>query len=438
MAAQTADIKDARVWDAPHSTRVIFDISTPVSYTVFSLKALDNNPHRIVVDFKSARVMRRFKQSLIRRGLVKNIRHGRSTAAGLRLVLDLSEEADPRTYLVRPSRVHGHRLVIDLIPKNVMARKLIRPASSPEMKSPLRVPTPHRALPPPVEARDVVVAIDAGHGGDDSGAVGLLGTREKDVALNIAKELANALNRQKGLRAVLVRERDYSVALEHRRSVAKDQHADLFISIHTNSAPRRSAQGISVYTLSKRGATTQAARLLAERENQSDEVGGEPGVHKDHTLSKVLMDLSQTSTLEASQHVARSVLDELRKVGKIHGQGLESAGFVVLKSHEIPSILIETGFISNPVEELKLRSPEYQKKMALSITRGVLVYLARQAPPNTLFSRRRHILAEGETLTDVARKYAVSPSELRVHNGLKKNEGVRPGEVLNIPSPTGS
>jgi N-acetylmuramoyl-L-alanine amidase len=288
--------------------------------------------------------------------------------------------------------------------------------------------------------RDIVVAIDAGHGGDDPGAIGLRGTKEKHVVMKISRRLARMVNRQPGMRAVLIRQGDYYINLHRRQEIARKHRADVFISVHADAARRRGAKGVSVYTLSKRGASSQAAKWLADKENLSDLLGGEMHSHKgDGTLAKVLFDLSQTSTIHASRDVARSILTQLSTHNPVHGKGMGRAGFVVLKSPDIPSVLVETGFISNPYEESRLRRSKHQRKIARSIFKGLLSYFTQHAPPNTVFAKKRnHVVARGETLADVARKYRIKLSRLKSYNGLPNRHKVRKGDIIAIPFRRGS
>jgi len=439
--AKTAvEVRKARLWDAPDHTRIIIELSKrPKSFHIFSLTHIKNKP-RVVIDIKSAIIGHSFHDVVYKKGIVKRVRSGKRKGGGLRLVIDLSEISKPRAYIRKLTRNKGYRLIVDLqkanpvrlksrsksrsksksrqtpiVDKSSVVAKLktkkskviakrkrstvksskVRSEKVQSRKMYSKLKKKRRFKPTPI--RDVIVAIDAGHGGDDPGAIGgKHGTREKDVVLNISRYLASMIRAQDGVQAVLIRNGDYFVDLKRRLKIARRVKADILISIHANSAHRSSASGISVYTLSKKGASSEAAKWLANRENRSDFVGGAQlkKSRRDDSLAKVLLDLSQTSTLQASVNIAQFVLAELRKVGNVHRGGLEKAGFVVLKSPDIPSILIETGFISNPREERKLRSKRYQKQVARYIMKGVIRYFVRHAPPNTRFARQQEILVK--------------------------------------------
>lgn len=284
--------------------------------------------------------------------------------------------------------------------------------------------------------RDLIIAIDAGHGGKDPGARGRHGTREKDVVLAIARKLARLIEREPGMKPVLIRDGDYFLRLRERIRRAHDHRADLFISIHADAFNDTRVHGSSVYVLSRRGASSEMARLLARHENTADLVGGVSLDDKDDLLKTVLLDLSQSASIEASTEVADKVLRELRRVGKVHKRSVQKAGFVVLKSPDIPSILVETAFISNPREERKLRDPRHQERMARAILAGVRGYFEQNPPPGTLIAARvreqRHVIRPGDTLSGIARRYDVSLRELKVANGLDSDR-LRVGDVLRIP-----
>lgn len=287
--------------------------------------------------------------------------------------------------------------------------------------------------------RDLIIAIDAGHGGVDPGALGPNGAQEKDVVLAIARQLANLVRAEAGMRPVMVRDGDTFVPLRDRVGRARDSKADILISIHADAVNDRKARGSSVYVLSPKGASSEAARWLAEKENASDLVGGVSLDDKDGVLKSVLLDLSQTATIEASLTAGEQVLNHLRDVGRVHRHRVEQAGFVVLKAPDIPSMLVETAFISNPDEEKKLRSSAYQRKVAQAILDGVKAYFRQNAPPGTKVamwnSMRRHIIARGETLADIADRYGVSVNQLRVTNKIS-GDRLFVGEVLRIPPGT--
>ena len=283
--------------------------------------------------------------------------------------------------------------------------------------------------------RNVVIAIDAGHGGHDVGAIGPKGTYEKNIVLQISRELAATINKQQGMRAILTRSSDYYVGLRDRMQRARRQEADLFISIHADAFKDRRVSGSSVYVLSQHGASSEAARWLAENENAADLVGGVSLGDKDDVVKSVLLDLSQTASIDASIDAADTVLAALKKIGKVHKPAVQHAGFMVLKSPDIPSLLVETAFISNPKEEAKLRSKRYQRKLARALTDGVMRYFNENPLPDTRFAenyRRRHKVNSGDTLSEIAERYAVSMESIKLANEMSRDR-VRTGEILTIP-----
>ena len=412
-SAQAVEVQNLRMWPAPDKTRVVFDVSGPVDYRVFAMA----NPQRVVIDMFDSRPLKSLSRAVDGGRLLSGIRAARRNQRDLRVVLDLRRTVTVRKSLLSPNRQYGHRLVIDLVDPDMthppVAVKSATPASGDKL-------------------RDIVVAIDAGHGGDDPGALGSAGTLEKDIVLAIARELAALVNRERGMHAFLVRDGDYYVRLRERMARARDRRADLFISIHADAFKDSRVSGSSVYVLSKSGASSEAARWLAEKENASDLVGGVTLDDMDDVLRSVLLDLSQTAALEASIDVADKVLGGLKSLGKVHKQRVQHAGFAVLKSPDIPSLLIETAFISNPKEEKRLRARSHQKRMAKAIADGVNAYFLETPPPGTLLASRQHRISRGETLSAIAQRYAVSTESLRLANSLPNND-LRAGEVLRIP-----
>lgn len=412
-----AEINGLRMWPAPDNTRLVFDTSAPVEHTLFILK----NPDRIVIDIKDARLKADTGKLDFSKTLVKDIRTAKHGERGLRVVLDLQEQASPKSFVLRPNEEYGNRLVIDLNHEDTQ---------QPREKMSVRSFSAQNSA-----ARDIVIAIDAGHGGEDPGAMGPTRTNEKDVVLAIARKLYALVEKEPGLKPVMIRDGDYYIGLRKRVEKARDHKADLFVSIHADSFRDRRAKGSSVYTLSPRGATSEQARLLAEKENASDLIGGVSLDDKDDLLASVLLDLSQTATIEASSDVASRVLVGLKSVGKVHKSRVEQAGFRVLKAPDLPSILVETAFISNPDEERRLRSTSHQQRMATAIMSGIRSYFRENPPPGTILAqaKRKHIIARGDTLSGIARTYQVDLDSLRTYNGLSSNE-LRIGQVLRIPS----
>ncbi len=411
-----AVIEGLRMWPAPDNTRLVFDLSGRVEHTLFRL----DGPDRLVIDIKDARLGQPLKGLDYTKSHLSGIRSAVRNDSDLRVVLDLRGKVRPKSFVLAPNEQYGHRLVIDL------HGEAQQPSAEPQVK---------KRAPSLAEARDIVIAIDAGHGGEDPGASGPSRTREKDVVLAIAKKLKAMLDREPGMSGVLTRTGDYFIPLRKRTEIARRHRADIFISIHADAFRDRRAYGSSVYILSPRGASSEHARLLAEKENASDLIGGVSLDDKDDLLASVLLDLSQTASVEMSSDAAASVLAQIKGVNRLHKRQVEQAGFRVLKSPDMPSILIETAFISNPTEERNLRSSSHQGKMARAILAGLRNYFRANPPPGTrmaLLEDQRHAVSRGETLTGIAQRYRVSTESLRSANNLKGNT-IRVGQVLQIP-----
>lgn len=371
----STEIGNIRMWTAPDHTRVVFDIGAPVKHTMFSLR----NPHRVVIDMSDVFMGIAPPKPKASDPLLAKIRFAYRKQRDLRVVLDLKRPVHPKSFLLRPNRKYGHRLVVDLYHE----------PDSPGFAPPKSKAPASSSKPAPLKLRKVIVAIDPGHGGEDPGAIGKLGTREKDVVFAIGKKLEKLLDRQRGIEAFLVRRGDYYVGLKKRPRIARDHKADLFVSIHADAFRDPMVYGSSVYVLSKNGASSEAAKWLADSENSADLVGGVSLNDKDNLLASVLLDLSQTATLKDSVALGSNVLNQLKKLGKSHKRQVQRAGFMVLKSPDIPSVLVETAFISNPDEERRLRDPKHQQRVAKAIQQGILGYLKHNAPPDTILAARR-------------------------------------------------
>jgi N-acetylmuramoyl-L-alanine amidase len=414
-----ATVNGVRMWAGPDNTRLVFDISDPIDHKVFMLR----KPNRIVVDMKNTRLRSQSAGLDFSDGLVTDLRSGERNGNDLRMVLDLKGKVRPKSFLLKPTRQYGHRLVIDLQDVRSKKSRKIKRQVSPNLKG---------------AARDVIVAIDAGHGGDDPGATGRRGTREKDVVLAIARQLEQLIKNERGMRPVMIRRGDYFVGLKDRRKKARELKADLFISIHADAFRNGRARGTSVYVLSQGSASSKAAKWLAENENNSDLIGGVSLGDKDDLLGSVLLDLSRNASIAASLDVGGKVLQQLKVIGRVHKNRVEQAGFAVLKAPDIPSILVETGYISNKYEENNLRSKKHQHKLARAMLGGVRSYFRHNrhnAPPGTLLARadRKHTIRRGETLSGIASKYQISQRTLRSTNRLASNTVLKIGQTLRIP-----
>ena len=418
--AGAGEVRGMRVAAEPQHTKVVLDLSAPAEHRLFQLE----NPDRLVVDFSGVKLAPGFTAPPpgAGGGLVRRVRTGVQNGRDLRVVLDLDRHVRPRSFLQPPADGHGHRLVIEL-PTVADAAPAAR--------------TVQAAL--PTQDRDIVIAIDAGHGGQDPGAIGPAGTFEKNITLAVSRELARQINAHRGYRAVLIRDGDYFIPLHQRFRRAREAQADLFISIHADAAPRASVAGSSVYVLSTRGATTEAARWLADRENASDLVGGVKLDDKDNTLAAVLLDLAQSATMKASDDAANYVLGALKQMGKAFKPAVERANFVVLRSPDVPSMLVEAAFLTNPAEERKLNDPRHRQRLATAIFDGVRDYFSVSPPPGTWIASkgpvrpREHVVSRGETLSQIALRHGVSLASLRAAN-QRQGDIVRVGERLRIPT----
>src|SRR5271169_6477933 len=357
--ARAVEVRAVRLWAEPESTRIVLDLSGSAQHSLLVL----SNPDRIVLDVVGARLASGSRVPPAA-GVVKQVRMARRPSGELRIVFDLSRSMRAKSFVAPPNDRYGYRLVIDL-------------------GSTASADTPVRAEHARPDARDLIIAIDAGHGGEDPGAIGKNGTREKDVVLAIARALAQRVDAEPGMKAYLTRNGDYFVPLRDRMRRARAQQADLFVSIHADSIRDRSIDGSSVYILSQRGATDEAARWLAERENASDLIGGVSLEDKGDVLASVLLDLSQSASLSASQAAAEHVLHQLNLVGEIRKPMVQQARFVVLKSPDIPSMLVETAYISNPAEEQRLRGLAHQATLAGAIHQGLRAYFYADPPAGT-------------------------------------------------------
>jgi N-acetylmuramoyl-L-alanine amidase len=494
-----ADVNNARVWAGPDYTRVVFDLSGPAKYK------LSQQGDRIVLDLSDSRVAGNLSPSA--QGLFKGLDSSRQ-GGSVRLTASVAPNSQPKSFLLGPSGQAGYRLVLDLYPATAGApapMKAVPPAtvSQPDAVASTAAAdddtadnTADASAPAPVtinassklttrkgvttrqaavllnSQRQVIVAVDAGHGGKDQGAHGPDGTLEKDVTLAVARDLAAQINRQPGMKAILTRDGDYFIPLKQRYEIARQNQADLFVAIHADSYPGSDAKGASVWVLSSRGKSSVAAQMLADRENSSDLIGGVSLAAENDSLASVLLDMQQGWAVQASQTVAQNVLNALSAVGPTHRGYVEQANFVVLRSPDVPSILVETAFISNPDEEHKLRDAGHQEQLATAIMDGVKGYFMNEPPPGTWFAaeaarrkgvsidngtelaatgksankvamttdsaaadadvRDMHRVTEGESLRSIAKQYGVSVDSLKSINGISSNS-VHAGMMLEIP-----
>jgi N-acetylmuramoyl-L-alanine amidase len=399
-AENTVEITASRVWPSTEYTRITLESNASIQYNLFSL----SGPERVVLDLEGVEVSPTLSALIDHVGTndphVQGVRIGRFKPGVVRLVFDLKVEVRPQAFRLVPIGNYGHRLVLDLYPAEAhdpllafldkldAERAALGVAGSggePEAgaASPSGPETGTAARPQakkPPAPRFIIVAIDPGHGGEDPGALGRGGTYEKDVTLAIARKLKRRIDKEPNMRALLVRDGDYFLPLRARVEKARRVRADLFVSIHADAFIRPNARGSSVFALSERGATSEAARWLAKSENDADLIGGVNLDVADRYLKQTLLELSQTASINDSLKLGRAVLDELGTINALHKPHVEQAGFAVLKAPDIPSILVETAFISNPEEERKLRNRAYQEKFAEAIFGGIKRYFSRNPP----------------------------------------------------------
>ncbi len=424
--ASMTSIDNVRVRPSPERTRIVFDLGRPVEHKVFAL----TNPRRLVIDINDAKLKTPIPDLDLdlRDTPIIAMRSSRREGNNLRVVLDLAEQVRPRSFVLKPILQYGDRLVVDLYSDVQQLTPVVQKADQITR-----------------QMRDVVIAIDAGHGGDDPGAIGPGRLYEKTVVLSIATRLHELFERELGFKSVLTRKGDYYVAHRERTEIARKSQADVFLSIHADAFKTAEASGASVYAISQKGATSEAARWLAEKENRADLIGGVGGVSlddKDDLLAGVLLDLSMTASLSASLEMGESVLKSISGVNKLHKKHVEQAAFLVLKSPDIPSLLVETGFISNPGEARKLRSTAHQQKMANAIFNGVKSHMSDQPPAGSFLAWKHHgeserlavhVIERGDTLSEIANRYRVSFENLKKVNGLRGN-AIRIGQTLKIPT----
>lgn len=457
QAAQSANVNGVRVWRAPDHTRIVLDLDAPVQHSL----TLAGNPDRIILDVPNSKLRGDLAKLPLADTPVMVIRSYVHNKTDLRLVLDLKAKVAPNSFALKAHAGMHDRLVIDLYdevtPANSTTVATTAPSPAPATK-PVAVqdkPAVSAPAPAPVTTvgadlsgkRFIVIAVDAGHGGEDPGAMGPNRLREKEVTLAIAKELVAAINAQPGFTGKLTRTGDYFIPLKKRRDLARNMKADLFVSIHADAFTKASARGASVFALSQNGATSETARFLAQRENESDLIGGVGDISlgdKDQVLAGVLVDLSMTATLNSSLQVGHHVLNSMGSMAHLHKRHVEQAGFMVLKSPDVPSILVETGFISNPEEARKLATPAYRKQMAQSVFYGIKQHFYQHPPAGTYVAaqlesgalkdfERQHTVARGDSLSGIAARYGVSMQSLMLHNNMRGTT-VNLGQTLKIPA----
>jgi N-acetylmuramoyl-L-alanine amidase len=364
FSASATQIRNARLWRSDEKLRLVFDLSGPVRYKTFTLSA----PERLIIDVSGASVGADFSQLALNGTVIRSIRSGPFGHGDTRIVLDLSSPTLLNSFLLAPQSGQGHRLVLDLVRAKSATNTPMVPRETPALKAHPR--------------RDIIVVVDPGHGGKDPGAVGAKGEREKDVVLSIAQLLAKRLKKEKGFDVKLVRNDDFFVPLRKRVEIARQHKADMFISVHADAAPRLTASGASVYCLSEGGATSATARFMAQRENGADLLGASllNLKDKDPMLAGVILDMSMNATIAASLQLGGAVLGSLAGITTLHQKRVEQAGFAVLKSPDVPSILVETGFISNARDSQRLVTARHQQAVANGLFDGLQRYFEKNPP----------------------------------------------------------
>jgi len=441
FAAQ--QVKEIRFWHAPETTRLVVDLSDAAAYKVFSLK----NPARLVIDLKDTQKPASSQIANENSKLIRGIRMAVREKNDLRIVVDLRHEMKMEHFALKPQKPYGHRIVVDLLvpdelipeedpviailQKRMYEQKIQQATINDKPSSDPKPPASLEAQ------RDVIVAIDAGHGGEDPGAIGKGKTQEKKVVLAISKELKAYLDQQSGITTLLTRKDDYFVPLADRVSIAKEKYkADFFVSIHADSAGRSSARGGSVYVLGKSGVNRTLSLYLQRQEKVGNELGSSK---KDlSSLNKVLADLSLDGSMEHSKLAAADIINKMKQVSKMHSTSVKQNNFQVLRNPYMPALLVETGFISNPMDERLLQNRSHQAKLAKAIGSGIIDYFKKRPPPATYFSGLReqpiitHVVKKGDYLSTLAEKYKTSTEHIKQINQLKTNT-IRIGQKLQVP-----
>ncbi len=413
------EVNSVRIWPSPNNTRVVFDLAKSPEFTYFTLK----NPERLVIDLQNTEGKTDFSQYQNNSKIVKRIRHStpKNTNAA-RIVLELNESVKPQVFSLVPTPPYGNRLVVDLASKSAQRYQAVEPS--------------HYS-----RDRDIVIAIDAGHGGEDPGSIGPSGTFEKNVVLRVARKLANLVNKEPGMRAEMIRTGDYFIGLNRRPEIAREKKADFFVSIHADAFTSPQPNGASVWVLSTGRASTELGRWMESTEKHSELLGGAAEVIQDTAneryLTQALLDMSMDHSIATSYDISREILGELKSMTRLHKKRPQAASLAVLTSPDIPSVMVETGFISNPREEKNLNWSKHQSRLADAIFAGIKRHFKENPPDGTLWAdnrpkNRTHRVERGDSLSELAQRYNVTVVNLKRANNLS-SDLVRIGQVLNIP-----
>ena len=419
-------INSVRVWPSPDSTRVVFDLNDKPDFSYFMLK----NPARLVIDLKNTDKLDSLPAIPQKHQIVSKLRYSKpKDSKSVRFVFELARASKPVVFALLPTDPYKHRLVVDLVDKTPKPEPVVSTNTS----------VKKREL---NQERDIVIAIDAGHGGEDPGSIGPSGTYEKDITLQIAKRLERMIDAEKGMISRMVRRSDYFVNLNTRTSIARKKKADFFVSIHADAFTSPQPNGASVWVLSLRRANSEIGKWIEDKEKHSELLGGAAGVLKDTAsekyLAQALLDMSMDHSMKTGFSVAEEVVSELRKVAKMHKKRPQAASLAVLKSPDIPSILVETGFISNPREERMLKTAQHQERLDKAIFTSIKNYYMKNPPDDSLFAKlksqfpTKHKVRPGESLSILASRYNTSVSKLKTANNLKSNT-LFIGQELDIP-----
>lgn len=428
-SAQAAVVENARTWRSPEYTRLVFDLNSTIDYTISTLA----NPDRVVIDLLDAQVVADFATLDLSNTSIASINSAALNERDMQVVLQMRSKVDPRSFALGKNEQYGNRLVIDLYDSKEETNTVVTTAVNDI----------------DLAKRDIVVAISAGHGGDDPGAIGVSRLQEKHVVLAIAKEVQSRINSTPGYKAVMIRDGDYYVGLRTQIEIAHKHNADLFIAIHADAAERASANGATIYALSHNGATSEQASRLAQMENSTDLIGGVGSVSlvdKDEVLASVLLDMSMTASVATSLEIGNSLIASLGQTTKMRRTTVEQAAFVVLKSADIPSLLIESGYITNDADAKNLDSPRWRQKFADAVVEGITHWFYQRPPRGSLIAWQQanpqqprldvsYTVKRGDSLSELADQFGVTMTSLKFANEMDTSS-IQVGQILTIPGTT--